>query len=176
LLRLNELGYQREHQEPAQGIFSAASHGEQPLDPVLRPTHDGWIKQARRFLEPALEPGADFWARWAAVRYLSDAFRELYRLERARVQELRPRLQPEMAERLLRESDRVLRLRLELDRIVRRRGTSAEVATGRRDLLAQLGVWCAEIEVAARGITRGALPAGGADLLVHLEAILQNRR
>jgi hypothetical protein len=155
-------------------VTSAAPH-EEPLDAVLRPIHNGWIQEARRFLEPALEPGADFWARWTAVRYLSDDFRKQYRLERALVDELRPFLAAQVAERLVQESDRVLRLRLELDRIGRRRGTSAEVATGTRDLLAQLGVWCAEIELAGRGITRGALPVDGAELLAHLEASSQTQ-
>jgi hypothetical protein len=37
-------------------------------------------------------------------------------------------------------------------------------------------VWCAEIELAAGGITRGALPAEGTELLAHLEATLQTHR
>ncbi len=155
---------------------TSALRGEQPLDAVLRPIHTAWIEEARRFLEPALEPGADFWARWVVVRYLSDDFRERYRRERALVDELRSFLRPDVAERLLREGDRIFRLRLELDRIGRRRGTAAEFAAGTRDLLEQLGMWCAEIELAARGITRGALPAEGAELLVHLEAALQTHR
>ena len=48
---------------------------EEPLDAVLRPIHNSWIEETRRFLDPATEPGADFWTRWAAVRYLSDDFR-----------------------------------------------------------------------------------------------------
>jgi hypothetical protein len=149
---------------------------EEPLDAVLRSIHNAWIEEVRRFLDPAREPGADFWARWAAVRYLSDDFREQYRLERALVDELRPFDRPELAERLMCEGDRVLRLRLELDRIGRRRGTSAEVAAGTQDLLEQLGLWCAEIEVAARGMSRGALPAEGAELLAHLEGGMQTRK
>jgi hypothetical protein len=155
-------------------VTSAARH-EEPLEEVLRPIHNAWVEEARRFLEPALAPGADFWARWSAVRYLSDDFRNQYRLERALVDQLRPLLAAQVVERLVHESDRVLRLRLELDRIGRRRGTSAEVATGTRDLLGQLGVWCAEIELAGRGITRGALPVDGAELLAHLEAGSQAR-
>jgi hypothetical protein len=36
---------------------------EEPLDAVLRPIHNAWIEEVRRFLDPAREPGADFWAR-----------------------------------------------------------------------------------------------------------------
>jgi hypothetical protein len=149
---------------------------EESLDAVLRSIHNAWIQDARRFLEPAQQPGADFWARWAAVRYLADDFREHCRLERALVDELRPFVAEEEAARLVHESDRVLRLRLELDRIGRRRGSEAEVAAGTRDLLEELGVWCAEMELAGRGIGRGALPAEGAELLAHLEAGVMARQ
>jgi hypothetical protein len=149
---------------------------EKPLDSVLRPIHNTWIEETRRFLDPALEPNADFWTRWGAIRYLSDDFRARYRLERALVDQLRPFLRLEVAERLLREGDRLFRLRLELDRIGRRRGTAAEVADVTRGLLEQLGVWCAEIELAAAGVTRDALPAEATDLLGHLEAAASIQR
>jgi hypothetical protein len=149
---------------------TSVPRGEERLDAVLRPIHNTWVEETRRFLDPAIEPGADFWTRWAAVRYLSDDFRDRYRRERALVDELRPFLRLDVAERLMREGDRLFRLRLELDRIGRRRGTAAEVAAGTRDLLEQLGVWCAEIELAAAGLTRNALPAEAADLLAHLES------
>jgi hypothetical protein len=154
----------------------SAPRGEEPLDAVLRPIHNTWVGETRRFLEPASEPGADFWTRWAAVRYLSDDFPDRYRRERALVDELRPFLLPDVAERLVREGDRLFRLRLELDRIGRRRGTATEVAAGTRDLLEQLGVWCAEIELAADGLTRDALPAEATDLLAHLEAVASTPR
>ena len=92
------------------------------------------------------------------------------------VDELRPFLRPDVAERLVREGDRLFRQRLELDRIGRRRGTAAEVAAGTRELLEQLGTWCAEIELAADGLTRDALPAEATDLLTHLEAAASIRR
>ena len=155
---------------------TSAPHGEEPLDAVLRPIHTTWVEETRRFLDPAAEPGADFWTRWAAVRYLSDDFRDRYRRERALVDELRPSLRLDVADRLIREGDRLFRLRLELDRIGRRRGTAAEVAAGTRELLEQLGVWCAEIELAASRLTRDAIPAEAADLLAHLEAAASIQR
>jgi hypothetical protein len=149
---------------------TSAPRGDEPLDAVLQPIHNTWVEETRRFLDPAIEPDADFWTRWAAVRYLSDDFRGRYRRERALVDQLRPFLRLDVAERLVREGDRLFRLRLELDRIGRRRGTGAEVAAGTRDLLEQLGVWCAEIELATASLTRDSLPAGATDLLAHLEA------
>ena len=155
---------------------TSAPRGDEPLDAVLQPIHNTWIEETRRFLEPAIEPGADFWTRWAAVRYLSDDFRNRYRRERALVDELCPYLRMDVAERLIREGDRLFRLRLELDRLGRRRGTAAEVAAGTRDLLEQLGVWCTEIELAAAGLTRDVLPAEATTLLAQLEATASIQR
>jgi hypothetical protein len=148
---------------------------EEPLETALRPVHEAWLEEAQHLLLPALEENADFWTRWAAVRYLSDEFQERYRLERAFADELRPLIRPASAQRLDQEGDRVRQLRLELDRMGRRRGTAAEFAGATRRLLEQLGLWCAEEELAARRITRDTLSQEGARLLRRLEANLQLR-
>ena len=126
----------------------------QLLGELLRPIHRAWLEEARYRLEPALESGADFWTRWTAMRYLSDDFREQYRLEHGLVNELCPFLPPEASERLLRGGDRIIQLRLLLERQQRRghRVAGTELALATRDLLEQLGVWCAEIEAAARDV------------------------
>ena len=144
--------------------------GEQPLAEALRGVHDAWVREARSFLEPAMMPAADFWTRWAVARYLDDEFRDRYDLERGLLAELRPFIAPATAERVAREGDRVFLLRLELDRLGRRRGTAAEVAEGARHLLDQLVLWLAEVEQAAAGLTRDSLAPEGAELLAHLEA------
>jgi len=144
--------------------------GEQPLDAALHPIHQAWVERARRFLEPALTPQADFWTRWAAVRYLTDEFRERYRLERALLTELRPFLDAGTARDLLEGAERVFTLRLELDRVGRRRGTANEVAERTRRLLEHLVAWLAEIEMAAADLTRDRLPPAAIELLAHLEA------
>jgi hypothetical protein len=145
---------------------------EEALAAALRPIHNGWLQTARRFLEPTLEYGADFWARWAAVRYLSDGFRRQYRMERALVEQLAPLLRIDVGDRLLREGDRVFLLRLELNRVGRRRGTAAAFAACARELLERVGLWCADIELAAHGVAPDALPREGANLLAHLEDAL----
>jgi hypothetical protein len=144
--------------------------GEQPLDEALRGIHDAWVHETRRFLEPAMAPAADFWTRWAAVRYLDDDFREWYNLERGLLAELRPFVAPAVGERLAGEGDRVFQLRLELDRVGRRRGTADEVAAGARALLEQLVLWLTEVEQSAAGLTRDSLAPEGAGLLAHMEA------
>jgi len=146
---------------------------DQPLDAVLGPIHEDWLAEAHRLLEPAMAPASDFWARWVAVRYICDDFQTRYQRERALLDELRPFLPPDTAERLRVDGDRVFQLRLQLDRIGRRRGTATEFATGAQALLEQLGAWCAAIELAAAGIARGILPIEAAELLGHLETHLR---
>ena len=128
--------------------------GGPPLDRALRAAHDAWVHEARSFLQPVMEPAADFWTRWAAVRYLDDEFRDRYDLERARLVQLRPFLARGTTERLARGGDRVFQLRLELDRAGRRRGTAAEVAERARALHDQLMLWLAEVEQATAGRKR----------------------
>jgi hypothetical protein len=122
------------------------------LEGALRSTHEAWLRDARRFLGPALDPLADFWTRWAAVRYLSDDFRAHYRMERALVDQLRLLLPKDTGVRLTAEGDQVWRLRLEIDRIGRRRGTALEFAAGAGALLERLGLWLSEIEGALDGL------------------------
>ena len=150
--------------------MTSNSRGEESLATALRPLHKAWLEDARRFLDPARVRDADFWTRWAAVRYICDDFQERYHRERALLGELRPFLQPQVAERLAHEGERVSALRLELDRIGRRRGTAAEFAAGAGGLLDQLGRWCADIERATEGVQRAVLTPEGTEVLMHLEA------
>jgi hypothetical protein len=59
--------------------MTSGPNGEERVDAMLRPIHNTWVEETRRFLDPAMESNADFWTRWAAVRYLSDDFRDRYR-------------------------------------------------------------------------------------------------
>jgi hypothetical protein len=120
-----------------------AAHGS------LRGFHRLWIAEARRVLQPALRAEADFWARWAAVRYLSEDFRERFWIERRLVEQLRPRLPGPVATRLAAQGEKVYSLHLELDRGGRRRGAAPEFAASADALLNGLGRWLGDIERAA---------------------------
>jgi hypothetical protein len=141
----------------------------QTLGPVLRAAHDIWIREAGSFLSPIIRPGAPFWDRWTAVRYLADQFMSQYRRERALVDELRPFLPPETAERLIGDGDRILQLQEQLDEVGRRRGTARTVAAIGREVLRSLRSWCAELEAAAGRLRRDLLPEEGNRLLAALE-------
>ena len=48
---------------------------------VLATVHETWMEQVATNLAPALSDEADFWSRWAVVRFLSDPFGDRFRLE-----------------------------------------------------------------------------------------------
>jgi hypothetical protein len=121
---------------------------------ALRDAHDAWIEEFRAFVGPALEPEADPWTQWLAVRYLSDDFEYRCRSERALVDLLRRFIPAGVADRLVGESKRFARLRGDLDEIGRRRGTAAMFEVGGSRLLEELEVWCASVESAAREVSR----------------------
>src|SRR5512132_3650450 len=96
---------------------------EGPLAPVLRATHETWLREVTDFLLPITRRGASFWERWTAVRYLADQFSGQYRRECALVHELRPFLPPDIGERLVRQGQRIGELQEAIDELGRKRGT-----------------------------------------------------
>jgi hypothetical protein len=116
------------------------------LDVSLHTAHAAWIDDARRCLEPATRDGADFWSRWAAISYLADEFRCHYRMERSLMDRLRLVLPANTSAALAAQGDRVVRLRLEIDRIGRRGAGEQEFAAGAAALLQGLEEWLAAIE------------------------------
>jgi hypothetical protein len=126
-----------------------------------------WIAEARRVLQPALRAEADFWARWAAVRYLSEHFRERFWIERRLVMQLRTRLPGPVATRLAAQGEQVDSLRLELDRVGCRSGAAPEFAASAQALLDGLRRWLGDIERAAAEM---AAPASEAALKTGTDA------
>ena len=144
------------------------SPAEPSLVSLLLPSHEEWVREARGLLEPALDPDADFWTRWAAACYLSDGFEARYRLERTLVDQLHDRAPGQFGGRLTREGDLLALRRLELERLGRRRATAAEMAAGTGELLEQLGIWLASIELAAAGLRSADLPAEAPEIMDEL--------
>jgi hypothetical protein len=142
---------------------------DEVLAPVLRAAHDRWIRETNSFLLPIIVREAPFWERWTAVRYLADQFLGQYRHERALVDDLRPFLPPDVAERLTRDGERISQLQRVLDRVGRRRGTAPTVSVVSRELLQLLHRWCADIEEATGWIPRNALSEEGKQLVADLE-------
>ena len=148
---------------------SVRIHEDDILAPVLRAAHKIWIRDTSRFLLPVFVREAPFWERWTAVRYMADQFLGQYRRERALLDEVRPFLPPDIAERLTQDGERIGRLQCDLDRVGRRRGTAHPVSVVSRELLQLLRSWCANIEEAAGQIPRDSLPKEGNRLVAELE-------
>jgi hypothetical protein len=136
---------------------------------VLQTAHEVWIRETTLFLSSATKEDAGFWERWTAVRYLADQFQLPYRRELALIEEMRPFLPPEVADRLSREGERLGQLGQALDKVGRRRGTARTVAVASREFLQLLRQWCSDIELAAEQVARDDLPQEGARLVAELE-------
>ena len=125
---------------------------DETLDAVLAPTPDAWIEEARGLLAAAAAPGAPQWERWPVVRWLNEEFLHRFLAERALVNELRPHLTVREDEMIGVGEDRIAQIRLVLDRLARRRGSTAEFTALAEGFMQALEMWCAEIELAARRI------------------------
>jgi hypothetical protein len=136
-----------------------ASSPDETLDALLGPTHDAWIDEAGQLLMPPTPPHADAWDRWAAIRYLNEGLVNRLRSERGLVRELRSFLTLREAVNLGAREEQVGRLALALDRVARRRGSTAEFAAVAVEFLTALSMWCAEIELAGRHVRFDSLPS-----------------
>jgi len=145
------------------------------LGSILRAAHHTWIGEAESYLTPIIVPEASFWERWTAVRYIADQFAQQYRRESSLLNELRPVLDPDVAEALIGQGRRVGQLWGELDRVGRRRGTSRTVAVTARALLDALRTWCDQIAAAAGAIPREALSDEAKGMVETLELHLRTQ-
>ncbi len=71
-----------------------------PMQSFLAGTHDRWLDEARRVLDPARDPSAGTWLRWRAIEYLETGFRRRFERERRAVESLRERLTAAQARHL----------------------------------------------------------------------------
>jgi hypothetical protein len=135
---------------------------------VLATVHEGWMKQVATFLSPALSEHADFWSRWAGVRFLGDQFRDRFRLECALVDALAPLMPDEAVGTLQAARAAVERAAEELMAAGRRRATRLLTARLARHFIDQLALWCVEVELATSRIWTTGLPRPATRLLRRL--------
>lgn len=103
---------------------------------------DEWLDEVRRHIEPAADPGAEFWDRWTAARYAGD--RLLHQLGR-RSARLHAR-RADLPTGLLQLEHEVHALAADLDELGRRRGTGAAVAARASALLELLPRWAEAVD------------------------------
>lgn len=137
---------------------------------VLATIHEGWMKEVSTFLAPALSEEADFWTRWAGVRFLGDQFSKRFRLECALVDALGGLVPDQAAGALMAARSGLERITEELTAAGRRRATRMLTARLGRRFIDQLALWCVEVEFATSGIELAELPETAARLLARLRA------
>lgn len=144
---------------------------DETVDMVLAPTHDAWVEEARQLLAPASAPDAGTWERWPVVRWLNERFVHRFLAERALLNELRPLLTVREEEMVDAGEDRIVRLRLGLDRIARRRGSAGEFSAMAEEFLRSLETWCAGTELAAHRIRCRYLTRDARRVLEEVESV-----
>lgn len=138
------------------------------FDAALAQVHERWISIVARMLAPATIARAGFWERWAAVRFLSDQFRNVYRLERALLEQLAPKLDPAVLADLRAGLGRIEHLRQEADTAGRRRGTAPVVAGLALQLLLEVQRWSRAFDQAAASVAPGEVPGEGRELVERI--------
>jgi hypothetical protein len=134
-----------------------------------------WLDQASAWLAPAMEPEADFWDGWGAVRYLDDQFARLYRLQDAFVKAILTRISPSDALQLKQKTTELKAARRKLDRVGRRKGMAQAVAAACALFLGLFEAWLEEIQRLMQGVTRAELPPPAQEALARLQAALADR-
>jgi hypothetical protein len=141
------------------------------LDGALAQLHHRWIETVERILGPAITPGAGFWDRWGAVRFLTDQFESFYRLEATLLERLAASLPPAELARLRQSLGEMERTRSRLVGLGRRRGTAVEVSRQATALLALVRRWAQNLEDAARPLGSAEVPPDSKDLLDELASL-----
>ncbi len=132
-----------------------------PLSATLRGIHRRWMDETSEWLSPTLDPDADFWNGWSAVRYINDQFDRQYRRACTLVATILPLLPPSDAFILRARTVVLERTRRDLDYLGRRQGMTTVVAALVYRFLERLRTWLAEIERVAAGLTLIELRPGG---------------
>lgn len=137
---------------------------------LLVSVHDRWLEQVRTFMAPATVATAGFWDRWSATRFLNDQFLDHFNLERTFLTAIVHLLDQKDQARLTEQAIHIENLRVMIDRVGRQRGTGSIVADEAAELVRDLSIWCAEMELAVAELRRDMLPPRVAVLLDHLIA------
>lgn len=148
-------------------VRPASAPGAVPA--ILARIHRHWLAQVTQVFEPALEPGASFWERWAVARFLCDQFEGRYRLECELMESLAPLLPAHEVTHLEAERETVERLRATLIAAGRRQLGGPLVSSLSRVLLHQLRQWCGRLEAAAEGLVFEELPPDARTQLSRLD-------
>ena len=135
---------------------------------MLGTVHEVWMEQVATFLVPALREEADFWSRWAVVRFLSDQFCDRFRLECALVEALDSLLPNGVGRKLAAARTELEHTVEELMIVGRRRATGPLAARLTRRFMDKLALWCVEVELATDGIEVDELAPEPSRLLASL--------
>jgi hypothetical protein len=150
--------------------ISPTVRGTTTVGEVLAAVHETWMEQVTTLVTPALNEDSDFWSRWSVARFLSDQFRNQFRLERVLIDDVAPLVSEETTRTLAEIRARLERTVEELMIAARRRATGLLTARLARRFIDQLALWYVEVELATGEIETSDLPPEPSRLLTGLQA------
>jgi hypothetical protein len=144
--------------------------GSESLDDALAAVHDRWVPRLAAVLSPVMTPRSRFWERWEVTRRFADRFPHWLQMEFAVVEGIGGRLSPEARVRLATLQDALVRTGSELMSTRARQWNPGPPAMLSRRLLELTRFWCAELELATRGLTVDDLPQPCRAMLARMSA------
>jgi len=144
--------------------------GTESLDEALAALHDRWVLRLAAVLSPVMTPRSRSWERWEITRRFADSFPRWLQVEFAVAEGIGGRLSPEARVRLATLQDALDRTGTELMSTTADRWNPGPVAMLSRRLLELARLWCAELELATRGLTTDDLPQPCRAMLARMSA------
>jgi hypothetical protein len=126
-----------------------------PMLPFLQGTHERWLEEVRRILDPARDPEAGVWLRWRATRYLAETFARRFERERQAVASLHGHLTSAQAANLWVGGELLTHLVERLQHLAGLCHRAAEFSAVTLTLLTALEYWCRQVDDALGPIRWG---------------------
>jgi hypothetical protein len=117
-----------------------------PMLAFLQGTHEQWIREVRRVLDPARGEDAGIWLRWHAIDYLETGFKRRFERERVAVYSMHGRLTGPQAGQLWVSGELVAQVLENVRHQVGLCHRAEQFSSLALTLLAALEHWCREVE------------------------------
>jgi len=117
-----------------------------PMLAFLEGTHDQWLQEVRRVLDPASYEGAGIWLRWRALEYLETGFKRRLERERRAVFSLHGRLTGSQASHLWAAGELLVQLLESLRHRVGLCQQGEQFTSLALTLMNALEYWCRQVE------------------------------
>ena len=126
-----------------------------PMRAFLEGTHDQWLGEVKRVLDPASDAGAGIWLRWRALEYLETGFSRRFERERRAVLSLSGRFTDAQASHLWAAGELLAQLLESLRHRVGLCQRGEQFTALALTLMTALNHWCRHVEEVLGSVSWG---------------------